>query len=77
MILARTLNLDNLTQDNINEIIQNTTHKDFKSIKRYYESGSLEIYENGEELLEVWENDLTCIDSIILSDGKAIAFIGG
>lgn len=70
-IQTNTLNM--LTEQEIKEIIKNSNHKSLGTIQDCYNDGILEIYSDYDEFEFAGDKQ----DTIQLSTGKVIYFIGG
>ena len=65
--------ITNLTQSEIQEIIDNSNHTSYESIKEFHDDGLLEVFPSADDVWPGYDDD----EKLPLSTGKVILFIGG
>ena len=66
-------NIESLTQAEIQEIIDNSNHTSYKSIKEFHDDGLLEVFPSTDDVWQGYNDD----EKLTLSTGKVVLFIGG
>ena len=67
------ISLSNLTQAEIQEIIDNSNHTSYESIKEFHDDGLLEVFPSTDDVWQGYGDD----EKLTLSTGKVVLFIGG
>lgn len=62
-----------LTQAEIQEIINNSNHTSYESIKKFHDEGLLEVFPSADDVWSGYYDD----EKLTLSTGKVVLFIGG
>ena len=62
-----------LTHTEIQEIIENSNHTSYESIKQFHDDGLLEVFPSKEDVWSGYHDD----EKLALSTGKVVLFIGG
>lgn len=65
--------LSKLTPKEIQEIIDNSNHTSYESIKEFHDDGLLEVFPSTDDVWQGYGND----EKLTLSTGKVVLFIGG
>lgn len=65
--------LSDLTQAEIQEIIDNSNHTSYESIKEFHDDGLLEVFPSADDVWSGYSDD----EKLTLSTGKVVLFIGG
>lgn len=65
--------LSELTPKEIQEIIDNSNHTSYESIKELHDDGLLEVFPSTDDVWQGYGND----EKLTLSTGKVVLFIGG
>ena len=65
--------LSELIQEEIQEIIDNSNHTNYESIKEFHDDGLLEVFPSAEDVWPGYDDD----EKLPLSTGKVVLFIGG
>lgn len=65
--------LSDLTQAEIQEIIDNSNHTSYESIKEFHDDGLLEVFPSVDDVWSGYSDD----EKLTLSTGKVVLFIGG
>ncbi|NMV53537.1 hypothetical protein FOL88_00590 [Lactobacillus reuteri] len=65
--------LSELTPKEIQEIIDNSNHTSYESIKEFHDDGLLEVFPSTDDVWQGYGND----EKLTLSTGKVVLFIGG
>ena len=64
---------ERLTHTEIKEIIKNSNHTSYASIKKLHDEGLLEVFPSKEDVWSGYYDD----EKLTLSTGKVVLFIGG
>lgn len=64
---------EGLTHTEIKEIIENSNHTNYASIKEFHDEGLLEVFPSKEYVWGGYPDD----EKLTLSTGKVVLFIGG
>lgn len=64
---------EGLTNAEIQEIIENSNHTSYASIKEFHDEGLLEVFPSKEDVWLGYHDD----EKLALSTGKVVLFIGG
>ncbi|WPU43552.1 hypothetical protein [Limosilactobacillus reuteri] len=65
--------LSELTPKEIQEIIDNSNHTSYESIKEFHDDGLLEVFPSIDDVWQGYGDD----EKLTLSTGKVVLFIGG
>lgn len=67
------IDFERLTHTEIKEIIKNSNHTNYASIKKFHDEGLLEVFPSREDVWSGYYDD----EKLTLSTGKVVLFIGG
>ncbi|MCD7123350.1 hypothetical protein [Limosilactobacillus caviae] len=67
--------INNLTQAEIQEIIDNSNHTSYESIKEFHDDSLLEVFPSTDDVWQGYGDDDD--EKLTLSTGKVVLFIGG
>lgn len=65
--------LSELTPKEIREIVDNSNHTGYESIKEFHDDGLLEVFPSVDAVWPGYSDD----EKLLLSTGKVVLFIGG